>query len=118
MCKFRTLSPGGGFVDDVHHCIWYKHRSQLQNTGKGTSDMFEMGSETGASFAPKNYGLIYLTPSPKKFNMEAKVDLGAHQVSPKAELKVLGLWIHGKLSWGPPHQGESSENDFTDDGID
>ena len=31
--------------------------------------------------------------------MEARVDLGAHQVSPKAELKVLGLWINSKLRW-------------------
>ena len=29
------------------------------------------------------------------------MDLGAHQISPKAELKVLGLWIDGKLRWGP-----------------
>ena len=33
--------------------------------------------------------------------MEAKVDLEAHQVAPKAVLKVLSLWIDGKLRWGP-----------------
>lgn len=60
-----------------------------------------MDSETWASFAPKKFELIPLTRSPKKFNMEAKVDLGVHQVSPKAELKVLGLWIDGKLRWDP-----------------
>ena len=54
-----------------------------------------------ASFAPKKYELIHLTRSFKKFNMEAKVDLSAHQISPKAELKVLGLWINGKLRLGP-----------------
>lgn len=33
--------------------------------------------------------------------MEATVDLGNHQISPQAELKVPGLWIDGKLRWGP-----------------
>lgn len=54
----------------------------------------------GASFAPKKYEFIHLHRSPKKFNMEAKTDLGAHQIFPKAELNVLGLWIDGKLRWG------------------
>lgn len=34
------------------------------------------------------------------FNMEAKVDLGAHQVTLEAELKVVDLWIDSKLRWG------------------
>ena len=33
--------------------------------------------------------------------MEARVDLDAHQISLKAELKVLGLWIDEKLRWSP-----------------
>lgn len=33
--------------------------------------------------------------------MAAKVDLGAHQIVPKAQLKVLGLWTDGELQWGP-----------------
>lgn len=39
--------------------------------------------------------------SPKKSNMQAKIELSAHPISPKAELKVLGLWIDGKLRWDP-----------------
>ena len=41
--------------------------------------------------------------------MEAKVNLGAHQISPKAELKVLGLWIDGKLRRGPHIGGIQSK---------
>ena len=37
----------------------------------------------------------------KKFNMTARVNLETHQIAPKAQLKVLGLWIDGKLRWGP-----------------
>lgn len=33
--------------------------------------------------------------------MDARVDLGSHQITPRVELKVLGLWIDGKLRWGP-----------------
>lgn len=44
-----------------------------------------------ASFAPKKYELIHLTQSPKKFNMEARIDLDAHQILSKAVLKVLDL---------------------------
>lgn len=33
--------------------------------------------------------------------MAAKVDLGAHQIVQKAQLKVLGLWTDGELRWGP-----------------
>ena len=49
----------------------------------------------GTSFSPPRYELIYLTHSPRRFDMTARVNLGAHQVSPKAELNVLGLWIDG-----------------------
>lgn len=37
----------------------------------------------------------------KDFDMEAKVNLGPHQVSLKVELKVMGLRIDGKLRWAP-----------------
>lgn len=33
--------------------------------------------------------------------MTAVVDLGEHQIAPKTQLKVWGLWIDGKLRWGP-----------------
>lgn len=33
--------------------------------------------------------------------MTATVELGKHQIALKAQLRVLGLWIDGKLRWGP-----------------
>ena len=35
------------------------------------------------------------------FNTEAEVELGAHQVTPKAEFKFVGRWTDSKLRWGP-----------------
>lgn len=44
---------------------------------------------------------LYTSHVAPKFNIAAELDLGEHQVTPKAQLKVLGLWIDGKLRWGP-----------------
>ena len=92
----------GGFVDDVH-LIAYSTSTETncRTLEKAHQICLRWAQKHGASFAPKKYELIHLTRSPKKFNMEARVDLGAHQVAPKAVLKVLGLWIDGKLRWGP-----------------
>ena len=32
--------------------------------------------------------------------MRVEVDLNKHQIHFKAQLKILGLWIDGKLQWG------------------
>lgn len=92
----------GGSVDDAH-LIAYRtsieaNRRTLERTHK---ICLIWARKHGASSAPKKYELIHLTRNPKKFNMKATLDLESHQITRRAELKILGLWIHGKLRWGP-----------------
>lgn len=46
--------------------------------------------------------------------MAAQVDLGAHQVTPKAQLTALGLWIDGKVRWGPHIKEIQTKMGFTE----
>ena len=92
----------GGFVDDVHLMAYSTStESNCHTLERAHTICQKWAQKHGASFAPKKYELIHLTRSPKKFNMKEEVDLSEHQIHPKAQLKVLGLWIDGKLRWGP-----------------
>ena len=92
----------GGFVDDIHLIAYGNStESNCKTLEKAHQICLKWAQRHGASFAPKKYELIHLTCCPQKFNMEAKVDLGVNQILPKATLKVLSLWIDGKLRWGP-----------------
>lgn len=92
----------GGYVEDVHLVAYGTSTEANCRTLERAHQIYLRWAEGhGTLFAPRKYELIHLTRSPKKFNMEARVDLGTHQISPKTELKVLGLWIDGKLRWGP-----------------
>lgn len=92
----------GGFADDVHLMAYIgSTEANCRTLERAHTICLKWAQKDGASFAPTKYELVHLTRSPKKFNMAAVVDLGEHQVSPRTQLKVLGLWIDGKLRWGP-----------------
>ena len=54
----------------------------------------------GASFAPEKYDLIHLSRRPKKFNMQAQMQLGSLVKAPTTSVRVLGVWLDPKLRWG------------------
>lgn len=54
-------------------------------------------SRHGAVFAPAKYELIHLSRSPKKFNMAATINIKSNQITPKSDIRVLGLQIDTKL---------------------
>ena len=92
----------GGFVDDTHLMAYgTSTESNCRTLERAHMICQKWATKHGASFAPKKYELIHLTRSPKKFHMGAEVDLSQHQIHPKAQLKTLGIWIDGKLRWGP-----------------
>lgn len=92
----------GGFVDDVHLMAYGNStEANCKTLERAHTLCLKWAQKHGASFAPTKYELMHLTRSPKKFNMAAAVDLGEHQVPPMTQLKVLGLWIDGKLRWAP-----------------
>ena len=87
-----------GFADDVHLIAYNSStESNCHMLEKAHTLCLEWAQKYEASFASKKYKLLHLTCSPKKFNITAIVDLGKHRITPKAQLKVLSLWIDGKL---------------------
>jgi hypothetical protein len=97
-----TAASGLGFVDDVNILAY----------GKSTEDncksleIIHRACERwavrhGAVFAPAKYELIHLTRSPKRFNMTATINIDSTTITPKTDIRVLGLQIDTKLRWGP-----------------
>lgn len=74
------------FMTSYHDFIYGGSTEANCNTlGKAHTICLKWAKKHGASFAPKKYELIHLMRSPKKFNMEATLDLGEHQVAPKTQ---------------------------------
>jgi hypothetical protein len=55
----------------------------------------------GATFAPEKYQLMHFTPRPKKFNMQATVQILKFQDGPVQVMRTLGIHLDSKLKWAP-----------------
>ena len=100
--KFKLRLHVEGFVDDVHLLAYGKSTVSNCHTLKLAHEACLRWAQThGATFAPKKYELLHLIRRPKRFNMKAGVDLGATTTEPKSSIRVLGLYVDGKLRWRP-----------------
>lgn len=79
------------------YSIWNQHTKPIAEPWKKHIEYAWNGPRH--HFASQKYELIHLRPCRERFNRERRVHLGAQQISPKRGLKVLGLWIEGKLRW-------------------
>ncbi len=92
----------GGFVNDIYLLAYRKSTEVNCETLRKVYEIcLQWAGTYGATFAPKKYELIYLIRSPGKFNIRASVDLGSATAKLKANIRILGLQIDGKLRWGP-----------------
>jgi hypothetical protein len=55
----------------------------------------------GAKFAPDKYSLIHFSRTRSRHNMQACIQIQGHETQPSPSIRLLGLWLDPKLSWGP-----------------
>ena len=87
-----------GFIDNIHLLAYRKTTESNYKTLELAHEIcLKWASTHGASFAPQKYELVYLTRCPRRFNIGAVVSLGHAITKPQTEIRVLGLYIDGKL---------------------
>ena len=91
----------GGFIDDVHLLVYGEITKGNYHTLKLVYKICLRWVATyRVSFVLQKYELVHLTRSPRRFNMKAIVDLGSVVTKLKISIRVLDLYIDGKLRWG------------------
>lgn len=93
-------SSASGFVDDTNILTW--SRTTEENCRK--LEELHAKCETwagrhGVKFSPSKYSLIHFSRA-RGHNMEAAINIQGHHTDPSKEVRILGLWITPKLSWG------------------
>ncbi len=100
--KLKLPVQVGGFIDDIHLIAYSKSTESNYKVLRNAHEVYLAWAKThGAAFAPHKYELVHLTRRPKRFNLEAVVNLGEAMVKPETSIRMLGLHIDGKLKWGP-----------------
>ena len=51
-------------------------------------------------FTPQKYKLVHFMRRRKAFDTSATVRLGGTEIEPKTDVRVLGVWVDSKLTWG------------------
>ena len=91
----------GGFVDDIHLLAYSRSTERNCEVLTKAHEICLRWAEThGASFAPSKYELIHLTRRPKGKDMKATIKISGFEKEPSASVRVLGLYIDGKLRYG------------------
>ena len=98
----RYRASATGFADDVN-IITYG--TSTEENCKALSRIHDecttWARRHGSSFAPKKYELIHMTRKPRRFDMTASINIGPDIVTPKSDIRILGVQIDTHLRWGP-----------------
>jgi hypothetical protein len=90
-----------GFADDVNLLAYGRTtEANCQSLQAAHERCLNWATKYGMKFAPAKYTLIHFTRARTKYNVTAKVNLRGHEVSPSAEVRILGVQLDGKLRWG------------------
>lgn len=94
-------SMASGFVDDTNILTWSQTTEGNCKRLEELHTRCEKWAERhGARFAPEKYQLIHFTRSRTRHNMEAKITIQGHTSRPEPCVRILGLWVTPRLSWG------------------
>ena len=90
---------GIGFSDDINLLVYSEStETNCRKLEQVHEKLLQWAQKHGMKFAPKKYKLIHFTRS-KRFNLEASICLGGIEKAPKAEVRILGIWVDPKLRW-------------------
>ena len=93
-----------GFVDDVNILAYGTNtESNCRTLSKLHNRCQEWARTHGVSFAPQKYELLHLTKRPKKFNMKSTLQIDQIKITPKINIRVLGVQIDSKLNKWESH---------------
>ena len=90
--KLKLPVQVGGFVDDIYLIAYSKSTESNYKVLKNAHEVCLTQAKTyGAAFTPHKYELVHLTRRPKRFNLEAVVNLGEAIVKLEISIRRLGL---------------------------
>ena len=92
-----------GFADDLNALAYSTSTEQNCRQLEALHlEALKWAKKHGITFAPDKYELIHFSRARTRFNLQASIQL-SEQVTkePAKEVRVLGVWLDSKLSWGP-----------------
>lgn len=91
-----------GFVDDTNILTFSRSTEQNCRVLEEANNTCEQWAAThGSAFSPDKYHLIHFTRRPRRFNMEARIQISGFRGNPEPQVKILGIHVDSKLRWGP-----------------
>jgi exonuclease III len=91
-----------GFVDDVNVLVYGPSTETNCRKLEGVHrECAQWAATHGVRFAPDKYEIIHFSRASKKFNMQAIPRIDGLRHEAKDHIRILGVEIDSKLSWGP-----------------
>jgi ribonuclease HI/exonuclease III len=98
--NIRLRTSASGFIDDINIITYSKSTAQnCRNLEQIHSACDTWATRHGSSFDLKKYDLIHFSRTPKRFRMDATVQLASHDIRPKDSVRVLGVILDPTLRW-------------------
>lgn len=90
-----------GFADDLNLLAYGKStEANCRALEAAHERCLNWAGRYGMKFAPAKYTLIHFTRARTKYDVTAKIKLRSQEISPKKEVRILGIKLDGKLRWG------------------
>ncbi|POS82407.1 hypothetical protein EPUL_004123, partial [Erysiphe pulchra] len=90
-----------GFVDDIILVTWGNSaRKNCRRLEPAHDRSLTSAKRYGAAFAPEKYQLVHFTRKHKSADHQESIQLNGTLISPRSEVKVLGILVDSRLRWG------------------